>query len=371
MHLIPLVDPSTFRSYNESFRQRRPRVLYNHAYPSHVLPNLDGDVASLMTSSQGVHTIWASAASPRVDSTMFAVGDSKGTFLVRLTGDSVSDVGGQREWCGNEQAAETLAVDFWKPDLVLSGMRSGKVRLWDIRSKGTNVRFQHPSCISNIRAIGDDKVLVAGLAARMAIYDTRFTKGYPQSHQGGDIEASVPLQVFSSYRSGSYFYPRLGFDIHLEMGLIASATEDKSLQIFSWKSGKQELDVGPKGNAHLDTSEHKSTASSAKFTRVGPNGNIPRSFFISSAASSAENARGDAPYIGTTTSYLDTSESAHVGSHCHTDCSLYSDAGNQRERPDRTLDGPIRCLKFVEDQQGGDGLRLLIANGTKIDAWAW
>ncbi|KAI4285705.1 MAG: hypothetical protein L6R38_000443 [Xanthoria sp. 2 TBL-2021] len=370
MHLIPLVDPSTFRSYNESFRRRR-RVLYNHAYPSHDLPNLDGDIASLMTSSQGVHTIWASAASPHIDSTMFAVGDSKGTLLVRLTGDGVSDVGGQREWCGNEQAAETLAVDFWKPDLVLSGMRSGKVRLWDIRSKGTNIRFQHPSCISNIRAIDDNKVLVAGLAAKMAIYDTRFTKGYPQSHQGGDIEASVPLQVFSSYRSGSYFYPRLGFDIHLGMGLIASATEDKSLQIFSWKSGKQELDVGPKGNAHLNASKHKSMAGSAKFTRVGPNGNVPRSLFINSAASSAENAHGDAPYIGTTTSYLDTSESAQVGSHCHTARSPHTDAGNQREQPDRTLDGPIRCVKFVEDQQGGDGLRLLVANGTKIDAWAW
>ncbi|CAO1602277.1 hypothetical protein XANCAGTX0491_005903 [Xanthoria calcicola] len=332
MHFIPLANPSAFRVNNGNFRQRRPRGQRDHAYPSHDLPNLDGDIAALFTFPKDVHTIWASAASPRIDSTMFAVGDSNGTCLVRLIGNGISDVGSQREWCGNEQAAETLTVDFWKPDLVLSGMRSGRVQIWDIRSKGMNVRFQHPSCISNVRAIDDNKVLVAGLAAKMAIYDTRFTKGHPQSHQGGDIESSVPLQVFPSYRSGSYVYPRLGFDIHLAMGLIASATEDE-LQIFNWKNGKQELDVEVKDDVLVDASKYKSTAGSS--ARDGLIGNILRPQFINSAASLTENA------------------------------------GNQREGPQKTLDGPVRCVKFLDDQQNADGLRLLVANGTKIDVWAW
>ncbi|KAL8660144.1 MAG: hypothetical protein Q9226_000050 [Calogaya cf. arnoldii] len=359
MHLIPLVEPSTFRIQNESFQQPRPLLLYNDAYQSLPFPDLTGDVVLSMPSPEGVHTIWASAASPHVDSTIFAVGDSKGTLLVRLTGNGVSDVGGQREWCGNEQAPETLTVDFWKPDLVLSGMRSGKVRLWDIRSKGTNVRFQHLSCISNIRAIDDNKVLVAGLANKMAIYDTRFTKGYPQSRQGGDIEPSVPLQVFPTYRSGSYFYPRLGFDIHPGMGLIASATEDERLQIFDWKSGKQEVDVGTKENSQVDAPIYESTVSSAKSGHLGPEGNLRRSLFINPAAPSADNANRDVPHIDTAISSIDTSESEHTN------------AGSKSEHPGKTLDGPIRCVKFVEGQRGRDGPRLLIAHGTKIDAWAW
>lgn len=36
-----------------------------------------------------------------------------------------------------------------------------------------------------------------------------------------------------------------------------------------------------------------------------------------------------------------------------------------------TLDGPARCLKFVEPENSGAGLRLLVANGMRIDAWAW
>ncbi|KAL8850182.1 MAG: hypothetical protein Q9221_004868 [Calogaya cf. arnoldii] len=350
MHLIPLVEPSTFQIQNESFQQPRPLLLHNDAYQSLPFPDLTGDVVLSMPSPEGVHTIWASAASPRIDSTMFAVGDSKGTFLVRLTGNGVSDVGGQREWCGNERAPETLTVDFWKPDLVLSGMRSGKVRLWDIRSKGTNVRFQHLSCISNIRAIDDNKVLVAGLANKMAIYDTRFTKGH---RQGGEIESSIPLQVFPSYRSGSYFYPRLGFDIEPGMGLIGSATEDERLQIFNWKSGKQEVDVGAKANSHVDAPIYESTtASSAKSGHLGPEGNLRRSLFINPAAPSADNANRDAPNI-------DTSESEHTN------------GGSESEHPEKTLDGPIRCVKVVEDQRGRDGPRLLVAHGTKIDTWAW
>ncbi|KAL8991963.1 MAG: hypothetical protein Q9169_007489 [Polycauliona sp. 2 TL-2023] len=223
---------------------------------------------------------------------MFAVGDSKGTSLISLSDIGAGSSGDiEREACGDDGTTETLAVEFWKPELVLSGMRSGKVRLWDTRSRGTNMRFQHPSCISHIRAIDNNKVLVAGLAAKMAIYDTRFTKGYPQTPQRGNLEPSVPLQVFPSYRSGSYFYPRLGFDVHLELGLIASATEDNNLQLWNWKSNKQEMEVGSKAN--------------------------------------------DSEWL------------------------------------DRTLDGPIRCLKFVDDGKGKDGPKLLVAHGTKIDEWAW
>lgn len=45
--------------------------------------------------------------------------------------------------------------------------------------------------------------------------------------------------------------------------------------------------------------------------------------------------------------------------------------GNQDRLPADTLMAPARCLKFVEHGFNGDGLRLLVANGRRIDAWAW
>lgn len=45
--------------------------------------------------------------------------------------------------------------------------------------------------------------------------------------------------------------------------------------------------------------------------------------------------------------------------------------GNGDSSPNGTLTGQARCLKFVEYGYNGDGLRLLVANGTRIDAWAW
>ncbi|KAL8773924.1 MAG: hypothetical protein Q9209_001354 [Squamulea sp. 1 TL-2023] len=293
---------------------------------------------------------------------MFVVGTSKGMMLLKLPGNGVSGLHDQRE-C-SEKASETLAVDFWTPDLVLGGTRSGQVRIWDIRSKGTNVRFQHPSCISNIKALNHNQVLVAGLKDRMAIYDTRFTKGYLQSQRSHKIEQSIPLQVFPSYRQGSHIYPRLGFDVHLRMGLIASATEDEGLQIFNWKSSKQELDVGAKEITRISVPNHTPVAVSAEATAFSSNSPIPPLRRLHSMSSSAANAHINAPNV-------DTPDAAHVVSHDHTSRSFRSNATSFGEPPSNTTDGQIRCVKFVENQQSADGLRLLVANGTKIDAWAW
>lgn len=47
------------------------------------------------------------------------------------------------------------------------------------------------------------------------------------------------------------------------------------------------------------------------------------------------------------------------------------DVGHKHNLPNGTLTNPAMCLKFVEHDHNGDGLRLLVANGRKIDAWAW
>ncbi|KAL8811985.1 MAG: hypothetical protein Q9200_001383 [Gallowayella weberi] len=279
LHLSYLKDPSAVLSDVEE--------MANDDAGSRALPNLDEDVSTELR-AVNVKTVWSSVAAPYVDSTMFAVATSQGAMVIGLQGDTEQTWMTRAAGACDDEDTDTLAVEFWKSNLVLAGMRSGKVRLWDLRSDSTNVRFQHPSSVRNIKALDDNKILVAGLRNKMAIYDIRFTKGLQQTFHSSIIEASIPFQEFPTYRLESHLYHKLGFDVHLGMGLIASATEDKKLQIFDWKNSHRDMDLG-----------------------------------------------------------------------------------NKREPLFPTLNGPIRCVKFLEDQTKGNGLKLLIAHGKKIDAWAW
>lgn len=118
------------------------------------------DLSNLMLrSSSRFNTIWASAAGPHQgNQNLFAVGTSNGVMLVHLWDRAMAE----DPWAGGEYVADTLAVDFWGHWNVLSGMRNGKVRLWDLRSHGSNVRFQHASCVVNIKSLDRNQILVAG-----------------------------------------------------------------------------------------------------------------------------------------------------------------------------------------------------------------
>ncbi|KAL9587936.1 MAG: hypothetical protein Q9203_003243 [Teloschistes exilis] len=110
----------------------------------------------------GFNTVWASAAGPHQgDYNEFAVGTSNGVLHFRVGGDRCSEQ--ESRWPGDEHSADTFAVDFWGSSSVLAGMRSGKVRLWDTRSQGANVRFQHASCVVDIKTLDQHRILVAGL----------------------------------------------------------------------------------------------------------------------------------------------------------------------------------------------------------------
>ncbi|KAL9025854.1 MAG: hypothetical protein Q9196_005391 [Gyalolechia fulgens] len=224
-------------------------------------------------------------AGPHANQPIFAVGTSDGVKLVGLRNESLEILVQHLDWPRDDQGRDTLAVEFWTETTVLAGMRSGKVRLWDIRANGANVRFQHMGTVRHVRAIDEHKVLVAGLKDKLSLYDARFIKVSPQSEQSSTFAPSEPLYTFPTYRMKASTYPKLGFDVYRD--LVASGTEDMKVQIFDLTSGK-ELDVGHKHNL--------------------PNG---------------------------------------------------------------TLTHPAMCLKFVEHDHNGDGLRLLVANGRKIDAWAW
>ncbi|KAI4178934.1 MAG: hypothetical protein LQ348_005492 [Seirophora lacunosa] len=326
--LMPDSEPSEYMSNLNNFRDWRRR--HNYHPQTAYLPEIDAQVASIIRLPSRVKTVWCSAAGPHTRHPVFAVGTSHGAKLVGLREESVETWLQEFDWPDDERTHDTFAVDFWTRDNVMCGMRSGKVRMWDTRANGANVRLQHASCVSHIRAIDEHKVLVAGLrdqvwppfppkpglsyppflvckevsssplsfllaGFQLSVYDTRFITPIVDDlrrswgGKGGKDHMhhppSLPLHTFPTYRMKEYLYPRLGFDVH--RNLVASGTEDQRVQIFDLKSG---LELG---------------------------------------------------------------------------------VGNQDLLPNDTLTGHARCVKFVDHDFNGDGLRLLVANGTRIDAWDW
>ncbi|KAI4178230.1 MAG: hypothetical protein LQ346_007520 [Caloplaca aetnensis] len=282
------------------------------------LPEIGRGTSTTIRLAGEVNTIWCSAAGPHTDCARFAVGTSRGTWLVGMGDNAVTKLDREANWPDDEMSLNTLAVDFQTHTNILCGMRSGKVRLWDCRVNDSSIKFQHASCVTHLRAIGEEKVVVAGLEDQLSVYDLRFIKPLAslspekKRKRGAPIlasfPASLPLVTFPKYRMQATTYPRLGFDVY--RNLVACGTEEETVQLFDLHTGK-ELQV-----AFRDLTSH-------------------------SAGSTIMDYR-------------------------------YEDEDGGWLKPlNATLDGPARCLKFVEPENSGAGLRLLVANGMRIDAWAW
>lgn len=161
LHIIRLLQPSEYVINLNNFRDWRRR--HNYHPQTAYLPEIDAQVASVVRLPGKVKTVWCSAAGPHAHHPIFAVGTSHGAKLVGLRDESVETWLQEYDWPDDERTHDTFAVEFWNPNNVLCGMRSGKVRMWDIRANGANVRLQHGSCVSHIQAIDEHKILVAGL----------------------------------------------------------------------------------------------------------------------------------------------------------------------------------------------------------------
>lgn len=156
------------------------------------VPEIDANASGVVKLGRKVETVWCSAAGPHAHRSVFAVGTSVGAQLVGLRDGSVETWSQEYNWPDDEQSHDTNAVDFLSHTNVLCGMRSGKVRLWDIRSNGSNVRFQHGSCVLHVRAIDENKALVAGLDDMVCPSSISPPASY------SDMTSSSPSTTFAS-----------------------------------------------------------------------------------------------------------------------------------------------------------------------------
>lgn len=104
---------------------------------------------------------WTAAAKPDMISNVFVVGgtlglvvcaEREGTWFL----DTLSD---------SPPRDDVMSVDWLDRNTFISGDRSGKVRLYDTRHKGTSLRIVSPSSVTHVKRMHEHSIVVAGNGA--------------------------------------------------------------------------------------------------------------------------------------------------------------------------------------------------------------
>ncbi|KAI9699341.1 MAG: hypothetical protein M1836_002951 [Candelina mexicana] len=175
----------------------------------------------------GDQTLWTSRPS-KTDGTI-AIGTSTGVLLLKETSSN---------WTVNhalKSKTDIFALEFLSSSTIAAGGRDSSIRLYDQRSSGKALRLRHPSSVTGIRQVDEWRIVVCGLRNSMRLYDLRSQPG-PTSTTKTSHKATQPVLEYpylNDFRLG------LGFDVDLETGLVAAASEDRNLQLFSVYSGEE------------------------------------------------------------------------------------------------------------------------------------
>ena len=115
------------------------------------------------------------------------------------------------------------------------------MRLWDARvcgaGVGTSWRVRHPSCVNHVRKLDANRIVVAGLQRRMAVYDLRFIRTKDDDVSRGGV-VTRPYVEFPAYRNEELNGVAVGFDVCGD--LVAAGTDDEGgVQIFDGASGRE------------------------------------------------------------------------------------------------------------------------------------
>lgn len=148
------------------------------------------------------------------------------------------------------QKYDILAMSWLSPTLLALGSRSGLVPFWDPRSRGQSIVLRHESSITGVRNTSHrDQIVVSGLCDSLVLYDVRMLRpAGPKSsrsmekgaHRRGRrfTHSSVSCPLLRFQHTNAYSYP-LGIDVNTELGLLAAADTNSSLNLYSLMTGEQ------------------------------------------------------------------------------------------------------------------------------------
>lgn len=139
-HITKLLSPEKFREFMNVDSSRGYESRYNVRAPRN-------------------QTQWSSAPKPDTTSAVFAVG--AGNYLSTIT-DRKVDWSVHTVTYYDEPEGCAFGVDWLNHETIVSGHGTGDVCLWDLRARGSSVRFVFPSSINHTRKLNEHQIVVAG-----------------------------------------------------------------------------------------------------------------------------------------------------------------------------------------------------------------
>ncbi|KAJ5385897.1 hypothetical protein N7509_008438 [Penicillium cosmopolitanum] len=196
-------------------------------------------------------SLWCSAACPIGDKALFAIGTSNGLHTLEGFGshwtvsqkpfpnDSHARKHGSQQGFrehGNSSHASVSSVEWLNPDVIASGMRSSTIFLHDLRSGGSAARLQYPHSVTKIRKVDPYRILASGYNS-LQMFDIRFA---PNGLQRKPKPTSPSHTSTRPYITFPDYSPEIisDFDVSPELGLLASASDDRKVQLFSLQTGE-------------------------------------------------------------------------------------------------------------------------------------
>ena len=352
-------------------------------------------------------TIYAAAANPEAtDELLFTVATSSGPQIIgtctRGTDMYLSGSNGltalHRSEVETEESSDTLSVDWLDRNVVVSGRRNGAVRLWDIRSRGLDAcsaPIQHPSCISHIRSLDRNRIVVAGLQDQvcfgdhsdailskspfphsipmrsrllssvvslndwqLSTYDLRFSRIQQEGRRNSRRYRPItePWQTYPTYRNR--FQPgwEFGFAVHprsaslsVQSQLIAAASDRPSTPPSSWASLRSEHIRHFPGTHYVDRGDSVQVLSVAT--------GLPLSIGRSGKGAEREDREED----------MTSGDQANVQS---VQSEYYTQGLEEDEEKDwEELSTTVTCCQFVERDSGV--LSIVTAGRSGLEEWCW
>ncbi|EAW23501.1 uncharacterized protein NFIA_022120 [Aspergillus fischeri NRRL 181] len=193
-------------------------------------------------------SLWCSSPCPEGDKALFAIGTSEGLYTLEGLGSYwtlskkpfASDVSNGKPIIHrrtDSSHALVTSVEWLSSTVIAAGLKDSTVFLHDLRSGGTATRLQHPHAVTKIRNLDPYRIVVAGINS-LQMYDIRYAPNGLQRNPRPNHPRHTSTRPYLSF---SDFSPEIipDFDISPELGLLASASDERKVQLFSLRTGEQ------------------------------------------------------------------------------------------------------------------------------------
>ncbi|KAF9886654.1 hypothetical protein FE257_011294 [Aspergillus nanangensis] len=193
-------------------------------------------------------SLWCSAACPEGNMPLFAVGTSDGLYTLegfgsywalskkQFANDVLSGKPVLHRRVDSSHALVT-SVEWLSADVIAAGLKDSAIFLHDLRSGGTATRLQHPHAVSKIRKVDPYRIVVAGINS-LKMYDIRYPANGLQRNPNPNTKHHTATRPYLDFLD---YTPEIipDFDISPELGLLASASDERKIQLFSLRTGEQ------------------------------------------------------------------------------------------------------------------------------------